>query len=141
MAYNFFSLLVSCGSIPTAKWVATVEGFDEIRPGNYVFYDRTMVFIGVCKEEDCALFIKTTVIGKYKDHLVIDSGSKTLESDKGVYGNTNIEGFGAIIEQPNLIISRLSEEHGVIEGEDIEGINIGDILTILSNHACPVVNL
>ena len=83
-----------------------------------------MVALGVCKEEDCALFIKTTVIGKYKDHLVIDSGSKTLGLDKGVHGNSNIEGFGAVLEHPKLTITRLSEEHGVIEGKGIETIHI-----------------
>ena len=106
-----------------------------------MFYDRTMVSLGVCKEEACALFIKTTVIGKYKDHLVIDSGSKTLGLDKGVHGNSNIEGFGAIMEYPNLIITRLSEEHGVIEGKGIQNIHRGEELTLLPNHACPVVNL
>ncbi|AMP21375.1 hypothetical protein AZF37_09620 [endosymbiont 'TC1' of Trimyema compressum] len=141
VAYKKPPLLVSCGSAPTAKWVSKVKEVDEIRPRNYVFYDRTTVSLGVCQKEECALYVKATVIGKYIDRLVIDSGSKTLGLDKGVHGNSNMEGFGVIMENPDLVITRLSEEHGVIEGKSIENIQIGQILTILPNHACPVVNL
>lgn len=141
VAYKEKRLRVSCGSTPTAKWVAKVPGVDEIRPGNYVFYDGTMVALGVCQKKDCALFVKTTIIGKYEHHLVIDSGSKMLGLDKGVHGNSNLEGFGTIMGADSLVITRLSEEHGIIEGPAIKHFEIGDRLTLLPNHACPVVNL
>ena len=46
------------------------------------------------QEEECYLYVKATVIGKYIDHLVIDSRSKTLGLDKEIHGNSNMEGFG-----------------------------------------------
>ena len=98
-----------------------VNEVDEIQPGNYVFYDRKMVSLGVCQKEEYYLYVKVTIIGKY---LVIDSRRKTLGLDKGIHGNSNMEGFGVIMESPDLVIRQLSEEHGVIEGKFIENIQI-----------------
>ena len=139
--YKKEGLKVSCGSTPTAKWVMKVPGVDEIRPGNYVFYDNTMISLGVCAKEDCALTIKTTIIGVARDHLVMDAGSKTLGLDQGVHGNAAIKGFGRLLEDERLSIPRLSEEHGIITGDDLSPYQLGDRLTIIPNHACAAVNL
>jgi D-serine deaminase-like pyridoxal phosphate-dependent protein len=51
-------------------------------------------------------------------------------------------GHGYIVGHPDVIISKLSEEHGVCEipaGE--EGFNIGDRVEVIPNHVCPTVNL
>ncbi len=135
------SLLASCGSTPTAKELMKIAGIDEIRPGNYVFYDNTMINLGVCNIDNCALYIKSTVLAIYADYMVIDAGSKSLSSDKGVHGNNTLKGFGLILEDHNLIIDRLSEEHGMVIGQMISKFNIGDIITIIPNHACTAVNL
>ena len=37
---------VSVGSTPTALVSATLDGITELRPGNYVFHDRTQVGLG-----------------------------------------------------------------------------------------------
>jgi D-serine deaminase-like pyridoxal phosphate-dependent protein len=39
-----------------------------------------------------------------------------------------------------LVVTRLSEEHGVIEDERVT-FGLGDKLEIIPNHACSVVNL
>ncbi len=140
-SHNLKSLIVSCGSTPTAKELLKIKGVDEIRPGNYVFYDNTMIKLGVCNVDDCALYIKSTIIAIYSDYMVIDAGSKSLSSDKGVHGNSTIEGFGLILEDSNLIIDRLSEEHGIIIGHKHSDFKVGDVLTIIPNHACTAINL
>src|SRR5207244_4407331 len=40
---------VSVGSTPAMAAVLDLAGVTEARPGNYVFYDRTMVLIGCCE--------------------------------------------------------------------------------------------
>jgi D-serine deaminase-like pyridoxal phosphate-dependent protein len=141
LSHKLPSLLASAGSTPTAKELLKIPGIDEIRPGNYVFYDNTMINLGVCKEEECSLFIKSTILAIYKEYMVIDAGSKTLSSDSGVHGNTLLKGFGLVLEDRTLLIERLSEEHGIVTGSGIRNFKIGDELTIIPNHACSVVNL
>lgn len=141
LSHKLPSLIASCGSTPTAKELVKIKGLDELRPGNYVFYDNTMINLGVCNIDDCALYVKSTVLAIYSDYMVIDAGSKSLSSDKGVHGNDNIKGFGLILEDQKLIIDRLSEEHGIVIGQEIINYKVGDILTIIPNHACSVVNL
>lgn len=141
LSHKLPSLLASVGSTPTAKELLKIPGIDEIRPGNYVFYDNTMINLGVCSEEECSLFIKSTILAIYKEYMVIDAGSKSLSSDSGVHGNTLLKGYGLVLEDRTLLIERLSEEHGVVTGNGIENFKVGDVITIIPNHACSVVNL
>src|SRR5207302_4591896 len=39
---------ISVGSTPAMAAAERLDGVTEARPGNYVFYDRTMVLIGCC---------------------------------------------------------------------------------------------
>lgn len=73
------------------------------------------------------MYVKATVISKYKDYLIIDSGSKILELDKVVHDNSNMESFGVIMENSDFVIARLSQEHGVIEEKSIKNIQIKQI--------------
>ena len=141
LSHKLPSLLASAGSTPTAKELLKIDGVDEIRPGNYVFYDNTMINLGICQEEDCALFIKSTILAIYETYMVIDAGSKSFSSDSGVHGNNLLKGFGLIVEDKTLKIDRLSEEHGIVIGEGINNFKVEDCLTIIPNHACAVVNL
>ncbi len=129
---------VSIGSTPTAPMGAAVPGVTEIRPGNYVFNDRMQLNLGVARPEDLALTVLTQVIDRSRDRVVLDAGAKTLGLDSGVHGRKSIEGFGEIVGT-ELVISRLSEEHGIIEGKN--RLECGQFVEIRPNHACPVANL
>lgn len=131
--------VVSVGSTPTAKFAGEVPGITEIRPGNYVFYDATQVALGVVKLEQCSLKVLATVVSKPSPaRAVIDAGAKVLALDRGAHGSSSIQGHG-LLPNPHWRLSRLSEEHGIVEGENLP--NIGDIIEIIPNHACPVINL
>ncbi|MDI3329006.1 MAG: alanine racemase [Alicyclobacillaceae bacterium] len=134
---------LSAGSTPTAKRVARVDGITEIRPGNYVFYDRTQVRLGAAQWEDCALRVLARVVSRPSlTRCVIDAGSKTLGLDTGAHGLGGLAGYGAICGHPHLVLARLSEEHGVVETSDGTPVPpVGAILEIIPNHACSVVNL
>jgi len=70
------------------------------------------------------------------ERAILDAGKKALFLDKGPGGCSSSCGF---IPAKNTLISRLSEEHGIIEsGADFE---IGEKVKIVPNHACVVVNL
>lgn len=131
----------SVGSTPTFRFAGMIDGVTEIRPGNAIFYDMVQVGLGVATKEQCALKVLTTVVSNKKDRAVIDAGSKTLALDQGAHGNASIQGHGYIEQYPDLIVERLSEEHGVIPKNNNESLQLNEQLTIIPNHACTVVNL
>jgi|SRR5699024_5963652 len=131
----------SVGSTPTFKHYTDMEGITEIRPGNAVFYDMVQVGLGVTEKEYCALTVLSSVVSIQKGRVVLDAGSKTLALDKGAHGNDSIQGHGQIIDHEDMVIEKLSEEHGVIPTELTNAFELGEKVTIIPNHACPVVNL
>ncbi len=133
---------VSVGSTPAVVSLPQAEGITEFRPGNYVFNDYIQISLGVAGLKDCALSILATVISRpAKNRAVIDAGSKSLGLDKGVHGSQLVKGHGLIKEYPEAVIERLSEEHGIIRIAENSLMTIGERITIIPNHACPVVNL
>lgn len=130
--------VISVGSTPTSYIGGQVEGVNEMRPGTYVFNDATMCSLGLVEPSECALTIYSTVVSRPSpDRVIIDAGSKTLSSDKGMY----TKGHGFLKENPDIFVSWLSEEHGVIYLPEGYSLNIGDVLEIIPNHVCPTVNL
>jgi D-serine deaminase-like pyridoxal phosphate-dependent protein len=140
---------VSVGSTPQAQASAGLPGLTEIRPGNYVYYDRTQVALDVARLQDCALTVIATVVSKpADDRIVLDCGSKTLSSDLA-RGFVAVPGHGAVFPsldaaQPDaaLLIERLSEEHATVRVTDgATTLEPGDRVRVLPNHSCVVSNL
>jgi D-serine deaminase-like pyridoxal phosphate-dependent protein len=135
---------VSVGSTPTVRHSAAVPGVTEIRPGNYVFYDGIQTALGVATPDHCALTVLATVIARPEaDRVILDSGSKTLATDRGRGG---LRGFGSLLGFPQLTLEKVWEEHGLIRVSaeaDLRGtdLRIGDRVRVVPNHACVVVNL
>ena len=139
---------VSVGATPTVYHSAFVPGVTEIRPGNYVFFDAMQISLGVAPLEKCSLSILSTVISRpAPNRIIIDAGSKALGLDKGAHGTGFLEGYGVITDPesrkkiPGLVLSRLSEEHGIIEAPKDSPLKIGDIIRIVPNHACSAINM
>jgi D-serine deaminase-like pyridoxal phosphate-dependent protein len=130
---------VSIGSTPTVGWGGRVPGVTEIRPGNYVFNDATQVALGVVGRGRCSLRVIATVVSRpAADRAIIDAGAKVLALDQGAHGSGTVTGYG-LMENASWRLTRLSEEHGIVEGTNLPAI--GDIVQVIPNHACPVINL
>lgn len=155
---------ISVGSTPTLRYFGRGEAaggsggtgdsaasdlrITEVRPGNYVFLDRTQVGLGVAKWTDCALTVLTTVISLRRDHdgterLYLDAGKKVFTSD-GAFG---VDGYGqilynprAMVPLPHATIVGLSEEHAWVKVSGGATVDVGDTLRVVPNHACVVVN-
>ncbi len=135
---------VSVGSTPTAEYAAQVFGVTEIRPGTYIFNDMMQVSTNTCSVNDCAAKLLVTVISAPSEkHVVIDGGSKTFATD--IIPNTypyNLSGFGYIEGYDNLVLERLTEEHGIIvTKENPKKPKTGQQLKIIPNHICTTINL
>lgn len=143
---------ISVGSTPTARFIGKqVQQVDrrfaptEMRPGNYVFLDRTQVALGAATLDTCAMFIEATVVAKHADRVILDSGAKTLALD-GARGFGTFPGHGLVIHMDGtpdetLLIERLSEEHATVKTLTPTRLKIGDRVRVLPNHACVVTNL
>jgi D-serine deaminase-like pyridoxal phosphate-dependent protein len=139
---------VSVGSTPTARFITLQKGATEMRPGNYVFYDRTQVGLGATMTSGCAMSVVATVVSRpVASRVIFDAGSKTLTSDAARgFGATT--GYGLVypdleteMPQPSIAIERLSEEHAVARVLPNCTLRPGDRVRILPNHACVVTNL
>lgn len=130
--------IVSTGGTPSYRRAHEVPGVTEHRAGTYVFNDRATVAVGAATWDDCAMRIRTTVVSRpTATRAIIDSGSKTLSSD--LLGQV---GHGRIVEYPDAVITRLNEEHGIV---DLTACpvrpEVGEIVSVIPNHTCVVTNL
>jgi D-serine deaminase-like pyridoxal phosphate-dependent protein len=122
----------------------------EMRPGTYVYNDRTTVTTGACTPGDCALTVLATVVSApAPDRIILDCGSKTLTNDQA-RGITPASGYGAVLagdgESPRrlddaLSIERLSEEHATVRVTGGTKLKPGDRVRVVPNHSCVVSNL
>jgi D-serine deaminase-like pyridoxal phosphate-dependent protein len=132
---GFETRIVSGGSTPGANKTPLIPQTTEIRPGIYVFYDASSLEAKICKEDDCALRVLTTVVStSVPGQCVIDAGSKTLSSDQSHDSGT----YGHVVDRP-WIVRKLNEEHGYVE---IKGpARVGEKVWVVPAHVCPAVNL
>jgi D-serine deaminase-like pyridoxal phosphate-dependent protein len=132
--------VVSLGSTPTARFAAREPGVTEIRPGTYVFQDRTQIAHGAATPKDLAAFVLATVVSRpAPDRAIVDAGTKVLSSDRLNAPGAPVD-FGAI-DQTGWPLVRASEEHGIVAVPPGASLRIGDQVRIVPNHVCPVVNL
>src|SRR5205807_6936129 len=88
---------LSVGATPTLRYSARQHGITELRPGNYVYFDRTQVALGAATLADCALTVLATVVSKpAADRIILDCGSKTLTNDQA-RGIAKAAGYGAVL--------------------------------------------
>lgn len=132
---------ISSGATPSMLQTIDLPGLTEARPGNYVFYDAMQVGLGVVAVEDCALSVLTTVVeDRSPTRAIADAGSKALSSDTGVHDVTVVSGHGLVQGRNDVRVAALSEEHGWLALDpDGDGVNVGDRLRIIPNHACATV--
>jgi D-serine deaminase-like pyridoxal phosphate-dependent protein len=129
---------VSGGGTPGMWQAHTVRELTEHRAGTYVYGDRYTIRSGAMTLEECALTVVATVVSRpTADRGVLDSGSKTLSSDP-----MGEAGYGLLLEYPDARLYSLSEEHGCVDfSACASGPAVGERVTIVPNHVCPVVNL
>ena len=143
---------VSVGATPTLRFSAGQPGVTELRPGNYVYFDRTQVSLGAASLDDCALTVLATVVSKHPGRIVLDCGSKTLTNDQA-RGISPSPGYGAVLAGESdamdyarevdeaLTIERLSEEHATVRVIGETRLEPGDRVHVVPNHSCVVSNL
>jgi len=150
-------LLRSSGDTPSCSVAPSLAGVDELRPGNFVFFDLMQREIGACTAEQIAVAVACPIIGFYperrevvvhggavhfaKEYLTGDDG----EAYHGELVTAGADGLGKLVPGARLV--SLSQEHGVVraaEGRFDElfgGLAVGDPLLFLPVHSCLTCDL
>jgi D-serine deaminase-like pyridoxal phosphate-dependent protein len=129
--------LVSVGSTPGAPLLAPEEGIDELRPGVYVFNDRTQVVNGGDRSRWALTVLVTVTSVRPNGVIITDGGSKSMAGDCPYADKT----YGEIMGHPEIVFKSVSEEHGHLECTGTPTVKVGDKLRIVPNHACTCVNM
>ena len=130
----------SIGSTPTASVVDSFTDCDEVRPGNYVFFDAFQAAIGSCRAEDVAVSVLATVVGSYPERheVIIDAGALALSKDAGPDHIDPQFGYGVVCDLALRPLAAkliaLSQEHGKIATR--EHLKVGTRVRVVPNHSC-----
>jgi D-serine deaminase-like pyridoxal phosphate-dependent protein len=140
--------IVSIGSTPTITTVDHLDGIDEVRPGNYIFFDAFQATLGSCSFDDCALTVLAAVVHRARGEgnrrkVILDAGAIALSKDRGPVGLNPDCGYGRVLDLAgkdlNLTVSEMSQEHGVVIVKDeniFDRLRVGSRVRVLANHSC-----
>lgn len=151
---RFPDLLLSSGDTPSCSISENFGELDEIRPGNYVFYDLSQCHTGSCNPAQVAVALAAPVVAKHKkrNEIVVYGGAVhlskedlRLEDGRRVWGQVAEPDTGGKWGVPvtNAYVTKVSQEHGIIKCDDrfFRETETGDFLYILPVHSCLTANL
>ena len=149
---KYSNLLVSLGDTPSCSIAEDFSGMDEMRPGNFVFYDLMQTKIGSNSASQIAVALACPIVAIHKDRseIVVYGGGVHFskdsieDNDKIIYGRAVVnkgDEWGDII--PDIYVKNLSQEHGIVKvpKSQIQNFKIGDHLIVLPIHSCMTANL
>ncbi len=144
---------ISMGDTPSASICGNFDGVDELRPGNFIFYDLMQHSLGVCQVSDIAIKMICPVVAKHvsRSEIIIHGGAVHFSKDtvlntdgKPLFGRLviDIEGEKTLLDTKNYL-SKLSQEHGILKVTPVnfKHINVGDLIEIIPVHSCLTANL
>lgn len=146
------SIEISVGDTPGCTVCSDLGQVDEIRPGNFVFYDGQMLRLGVCTPQQVAAVLACPVVALHpeRSEVVVYGGAVHLSKDTITEDGTSHYGyivtFNDIGEWSTPIegayAARLSQEHGIIHlpVEVVRQLKVGDWLGVLPAHVCLTVS-
>jgi len=139
--------IISVGDTPSCSVLDLFPGVDEIRPGNFVFYDVMQLYSRACKTDQIALCLAVPVvdINPSRDEAVVYGGAIHLSKERifmdgeemfGLVVHLTDEGWSDPLE--GCLVTQLSQEHGVLrlDTTTLKSLQPGSLIGILPVHAC-----
>ena len=138
---------ISVGSTPTGLHARDLTGVTEVRAGVYMFGDMFQAQICSCGVNDLAVSVMAEVTGHRAEYnrLLVDAGALALSKDRSTELVPNDVWFGLVSDlngtpySPQLIVSRVHQEHGQVDGEfgaPLDDLPIGTRVRVFPNHVC-----
>ncbi|WP_245964554.1 alanine racemase [Rufibacter immobilis] len=146
-------LQLSIGDTPSCSVMEDFSGMEEIRPGNFVFYDLMQHRIGSCRLEDIAVAMACPVVALHPDRneVILYGGAVHFSKDAlpqpdgsvlfGLVVLLTEDGWGAPL--PATAVVSLSQEHGVVRTspELFSQFKVRDLVGVLPVHSCLTADL
>jgi D-serine deaminase-like pyridoxal phosphate-dependent protein len=152
-AAGYGPLQISVGDTPSASLCADLTPADELRPGNFVFYDAKQMQVGACGWQDVAVALACPVVALHPERgeVVLYGGAIHfstdffMEGEQRVYGRVCLphgERWGAPV--PGAALAALSQEHGILRfqaeaASALRALRPGDLVCVLPAHSCLTV--
>jgi D-serine deaminase-like pyridoxal phosphate-dependent protein len=145
--------ILTSGDTPSCSVVENFKGVDEIRPGNFVFYDLMQYQLGSCSRDQIAVAVACPVVEKNmrKREIIIYGGGVHLSKDsmrlrdgRNVFGQiVNLNENGWTFPDEDVYIRSISQEHGIISasGSFFDRIRPGDLAGVIPVHSCMTADL
>ncbi|MCX7908485.1 MAG: alanine racemase [Ignavibacteria bacterium] len=141
------NVILSVGDTPSVSICDDFVGVDELRPGNFVFYDVKQFSIGSCETDNIAICLVVPIVAIYeqRNEIVCYGGAVHLSKDSLILDG--IEIFGLVVEiydsewsEPveDTYVKAIYQEHSIIKTtkEFIRKHKVGDLIGILPIHSC-----
>ena len=148
---QFPTLEISVGDTPSCSLARTFPEVDEIRPGNFFFYDGMQHDLGACQWQDIAVCLAAPVVAIHPQRkaIIIYGGGVHLakeyieQNQQKIYGHaTRLTNSGWEDPQGDMVLTALSQEHGTITyRSEAPPFKVGDIAGIIPIHSCLTANL
>lgn len=147
--------IISIGDTPTCSIAKSFNEVNEIRPGNFIFYDLMQQQIGSCTYDEIAvaMYCPIVAIHPIRNEIVIHGGGIHFSKDYLIHEELG-KIYGKVVSYQNdgkswakpisgFYLSKISQEHGIVKcpAHLISNYKVGDILAILPIHSCMAVNL
>ncbi len=149
----FPDCIISVGDTPTCSLATDFNGVDEIRPGNFVFYDVMQSYLGSCNYKQIAVAQACPIVAKHpsRNEIVIYGGGIHF-STESIKDNIKGNNLGLVVKihekgwgmpLTNTYLASVSQEHGIIKTtfDNFDFFNIGELIGILPVHSCLTANL
>lgn len=145
---------LSIGDTPSLPHYTTemLAGVDELRAGNFVYYDMMQVALGTCRIQNIAMAFRTGILSVYPDRseALVHAGAVHLSKEKCNMPDGK-EGFGAVVRLlpdgsfgevvENCFVDRISQEHGILRCNQkfFNEFHPGDTIGVFPVHSCLVM--
>ena len=142
------SLKISVGDTPGCSLLDFFDGVDEVRPGNFIFYDMVMYHLGVCDLDQIAVAMAVPVVDKQpsRNEIVFHGGGIHFSKDsvKDAEGRTHF-GWPCLLNEKGWslpdgqsFVRKLSQEHGIATCSEtfFNQVSVGDVIAVLPVHSC-----
>ncbi|MFW6020043.1 MAG: alanine racemase [Bacteroidales bacterium] len=141
---------ISFGDTPSITNVNNFDGIDELRPGNFVFFDWMQRQLGSCCADEIAMTVDCPVVASYDqgERIVVHGGTihlskEAVKDEKGrtIFGI--VAGTDFAHKEPIGFVESLSQEHGIIKipRKDHRKFAPGDTISIWPVHSCLVADI
>lgn len=145
-------LILSYGDTPSCSLMEDFPEIDEIRPGNFIFYDLAQMVAGVCHHTRIAGIVVCPVVAVHpaRNQAVLYGGAihfskdSVLTNGHRIYGQmVELDDNGWLNPIPGACLVSLSQEHGILEAGEavIRELRPGKVVGIIPVHSCLTANL